>query len=145
MILSATQEEELPYCGDRGADSVFRRVVHFLRTTKVYRKDVIFDPHRPRCQLYGRICRGHKEVFVVHRPPHYPAARNLLHEGLHAIHAIYESGVGRETAIENLENKLWCELLTYKQKCFLGRFVPRHSVKKEPCHTIKKNNAGEGS
>lgn len=125
----------LPLSGNRRVDNKFRKIVNLLKHKfkAIYRKKILRDPDDRRKHLKGLISHGHKEVFIVHEPPDEPAVKNLLHEALHAIHPTFRNPPSkkREERIRRLEEYYWARI-TEEQKKLLQRYIPKHTVKKDP-------------
>lgn len=125
----------VPLSGNRRVDKKFRKIVSVIKNKfkAIYRKKTLRDPDDRRTYLKGLISHGHKEVYIVHEPPHAPATKNLLHEALHAIHPTFRGPPSqkREERICRLEEYYWTRF-TNEQKKLLQRYIPKHTVKKDP-------------
>lgn len=129
------KKQVLPCSGNKRVDNKFRKIISVIKNKfkAIYRKKTLRDPNDRRTYLQGLISHGHKEVYIVHEPPHAPATKNLLHETLHAIHPTSRKPPSRkrEERICRLEEYYWARF-TDEQKKLLQRYVPKHTVKKDP-------------
>lgn len=124
----------IPLTGNREVDRLFRKIVRIVRGggVRIHKVKILRDPDNRRKQMAGFLCEGHREMYVIHEPPDWPAQKILIHEGLHVLHDEL-----KEDVIEGLEEFLW-DNLTDAQKVYLRRFIPKHFVKRDP--TRKEKN-----
>lgn len=123
----------IPLTGNKEVDLPFCRIVRAVRKgkVKVYKVKILRDPDNRRKEIAGFLCDGHREVYVIHELPDWPAQKVLIHEGLHFLYDEL-----KEEVIEGLEDFFW-DNLTDKQKKYLLRFVPKHFVKRDPTRIDK--------
>ncbi|MBI2056472.1 MAG: hypothetical protein HYT37_03780 [Candidatus Sungbacteria bacterium] len=126
------QRGKFPFSGKKRIDNMFRKIICAIEQLEaIYRKDdLIVAPDNPNQLLHGIMTHGHKSVYLTHDPPDTPAAKVLLHE---ALHKLSKRRINCETndQIFRREEYYWHNF-TKKQQRYLGRYIPRHTVKREP-------------
>lgn len=125
------QRKKFPLSGDRLIDGIFLILVDALEKDieAIYMKDDLRHPNNPKQKLFGFLIHDEGLVFIGknrHRQYNEPIVQTLIHELLHKVlpHT-------QHLRIQLLETILWIRL-TDNQKRFLRRYIPKHTVKKEP-------------
>lgn len=121
--------QRMPLSGDKAIDTLLTiLIVRFKKEIKaIHLKEVLRDPVNPRQELHGLFMK--RKIYLGkrrHKLKNTPLASTLIHELLHRVLP------GRhEEYILDRENFMWVRL-TDAQKSYLRRYIPKHTVKKEP-------------
>ncbi len=124
--------EKLPLSGKKRIDIMFRRVIRTIEKLEaIYKKDgLITAPDNPNQQLHGIMTHGHKSVYLTHDPPDTPATKVLLHEALHKLSKCHIDCETKDLIFRR-EEYYW-QNFTKNQRRYLNRYIPKHTVKREP-------------
>lgn len=126
--------KQLPRSGKKRIDQMFGKIIYIIENVLgvIYKKEDLRDPDDRRIRLKGFLSEEHKEAYIRHCPPDNPVEKNLLHEALHALFpTIRPPSNKREVKILCREEYYW-KNFTLEHRRYLRRYIPRHTVKKEP-------------
>ena len=131
--MAKTQRRKLPLSGDRLVDILFLVLLDTLekQITAIHVKEILRDPDNHKKTIFGILTQNQNEDLIFigkekHRRHNEPIVQTLIHELLH--HTL--PGITHRR-IYQLEARIWPRL-TDSQKRFLRKYVPKHTVKKEP-------------
>lgn len=125
------RRRKFPLSGDHLVDVFFRTLIDVLDgdLEAIYMKKDLRDPDNRKRRLFGILMRDEKRIYLgksKHKKYNEPLVKSLIHELLHQIfpHTMHKR-------IRLFEAMLWIRF-TDSQKRFLRKYIPKHTVKKEP-------------
>jgi len=123
------QKKKYPLSGNTIVDEWFLTLIDALKKgiEAIHLKQVLRDPDDLRKELFGLLTEG--KIYLgkrKHRNKKEPLVKTLIHELLHEVLPI-----SSHKRIRNFEKFLWI-LFTDNQKRYLRRYIPKHTVKKDP-------------